>query len=111
MILRLVPLQDNFIGKVAYIKRKTRIIPVINGRSGLFLAKLHHLKLNIKKLVWGIIRVPYGKLKKSDLVSKLWNPDIKTIHLKGKVSDKCSFLQGCKQVSKNYGWQLLKNTG
>jgi signal peptidase I len=72
--------QNNLIGRTCHFERNGRIHKVWNGRLGMMRAKVLHGRLHLIKVAKFFLRKPYRMLKKSGLVSKLWRPEINTIH-------------------------------
>ena len=90
---------NNLVGRVTHIERGENQLKVQNGLSGLRRARFLHLRLPIKKIIWGICRVPYRSLKKSGLVSKIWRPDIKKIHIKTAEGDSIKYIHRKRTVA------------
>lgn len=92
--------QDNFVGRVTHIRRKWQKIQVKNGKSGLRRAEILHTKLYIKKTIWEICRFPYNKLKKSELIPKIWKPNIKKIYIKTPEGELIKYIHGKRTVGR-----------
>jgi len=73
---------DTLIGRVTHLDRNGHKIRVRGGMAGFRRAKFLQLRLPIKKMIWVVCKVPYKILRKSDLVPKIWQPEIKKIVLK-----------------------------
>jgi hypothetical protein len=71
---------ENLIGKVTHYERNGRIHKVWNGRLGMIRARVLHGRLHIIRAIKFIFRKPYRMLKKTGIISKLWQPEIETIY-------------------------------
>lgn len=72
--------KENLIGKVTHYERNGRIHKVWNGRLGMMRARVLHGRLHVIRAAKFFLRKPYRILKKTGIVSKIWRPEIKTIH-------------------------------
>ncbi len=94
--------EKNLLGKVVKIERGNKTLNVRNGWSGLVVGKAHHLKLSIKKMIWGTIRLPYNKLKKSNITSKVWKPKILKTTIQTSEGELVKYIHNNKTVG--YLW-------
>ena len=72
--------EENFIGKVTHFERNGKIHKVWNGWLGMMRARVLHARLLIIGAAKFILRKPYRMLKKTGVVSKIWHPEIESIH-------------------------------
>ena len=77
--------ENNLVGRVAYVERDGKCIPVRSGWPGLLLARIGHEYRGLRGWAWGIVRLLgrafYGRLRDSGLVVHLWRPSIERIRL------------------------------
>lgn len=72
--------EKNLIGKATHYERKRKIHKVWNGRLGMLRARVLHGRLHFIKALKFFLKRPYRILKKTGIVTKLWRPEIETIH-------------------------------
>lgn len=72
--------EENLIGKVTHYERNGKTHKVWNGKLGLLRARVLHGRLYLIKATKFFLRKPYRMLKKTGIISKLWRPEIETIH-------------------------------
>jgi signal peptidase I len=72
--------EENLIGRVTHYERNGKIYKVWNGRLGLLRARVLHGRLHVIRATKFFLRKPYRMLKKTGIVSKLWQPEIETIY-------------------------------
>ena len=72
--------EENVIGRVVDYDRQGKIHRTRNGRAGFYRARALHGRLIIFKLIRRIFRGPYLKIRGSELIARLWRPEIE-IHL------------------------------
>ncbi len=73
-------LVENLIGRVTHYERNGKIHKVWNGRLGMLRARVLHGRLHALRALKFFLRKPYRLIKKTDIVAKLWRPDIETIY-------------------------------
>jgi signal peptidase I len=71
---------ENLIGLVTHYERNGKVHKVWNGRLGMMRARVLHGRLHIVRAAKFLMRKPYRMLKKTGIVARLWQPEIKTIH-------------------------------
>jgi len=72
--------EKNLVGKVTHYERNGKIHKVWNGRLGMLRARVLHGRLHFIKALKFFLKRPYRILKKTGIVTKLWRPEIETIH-------------------------------
>jgi signal peptidase I len=75
-------LPDQIVGRVEKTDRGAQVRMLTVGWRGLWVARVLHAKLQIKRLLRRIFRRPYRWLKSSGIASRLWRPKIERIRLK-----------------------------
>jgi signal peptidase I len=75
------PTNDQIVGKVIGYERKGKYQKVLNGSLGILKTKIIKLKLLIKKIIFPLIIPIYQIANKTQLIPKIWKPDIQMIIL------------------------------
>ena len=89
---------DNLVGRVTHLERNGKQLPVKNGKPGIRRANMLNLKLHIKKTIWRFCKLPYTSLKKKDIISLIWKPDIKKIHINTTDSELIKYIHKNRTV-------------
>jgi signal peptidase I len=75
------PIHPNqVIGRVEKVSLRGLIRPVVGGWRGLWLARILHTILLVKRLLRRGLSRPYRWLKRSGILIKLWHPELETIY-------------------------------
>ena len=67
---------ENLMGRVTHVERNGITRPVRGGRPGLLYARLFRFRLGVWKFIKRLGRVPYRRLRNSNLIPRLWQPTI-----------------------------------
>jgi len=77
--------EGSLLGRVCYVERGGRKIPVRNGPMGLFRARIRRSLDFAQSEVWRLVRSvgrgPYGRVRESGLVRLFWHPAISKVFL------------------------------
>jgi len=70
---------ENLVGRVTHVERNGITRPVRGGRLGLLHARVSRLRLRVWRFVKRLGRVPYRRLRNSNLIPRLWQPNVTTL--------------------------------
>jgi len=70
---------ENLMGRVTHVERNGITRPVRGGRLGLLHARLFRFRLSVWKFIKRLGRVPYRRLRNSNLIPRLWQPNVTTL--------------------------------
>jgi signal peptidase I len=71
---------EHVVSQVIHRERNGKTYNVQNGRLGMLRARVLHGRLHFIKALKFFLKRPYRILKKTGIVTKLWRPEIETIH-------------------------------
>lgn len=70
---------DQLEGRVVALERDGHTRPVTGGRAGLLRAALARLRMRVTRTARRIASVPYGLLRASRIVRRIWHPSLRTL--------------------------------
>ena len=91
---------DRLEGRVVALERCGTIRPVACGRSGLLRAALARSGARIARPARRIASVPYGLLRASGLVRRLWHPEVRALTVATPQGALVKFLHGTRTVAR-----------
>lgn len=74
--------KDQIVGKVELVETKTGINKVVDGFSGLVIARFWYSVFWLDRLMRQIFRLPYKMFRQSGLAGIIWKPEIARIQIK-----------------------------
>ena len=96
---------DNLIGRVTLRERNGRTVRVCGGWIGLCRARLLHLCWRTRRTVSRFLRRPYGMLKKSGIVPRLWKPRITRITIESTNGLYIQYIRNRRVVARSWPQQ------
>jgi signal peptidase I len=91
---------ETLLGRVTRVERGGQIRPVLGGRLGLARARLLHARIRVRALAIRLGRVPYGWLRRSGLVSRLWRPRITRLRVATEQGPLVKYLSAGRTVAR-----------
>lgn len=92
---------DRLVGKVVARERNGgEFHPVLGGIPGLLLARGLQAVFRTRALVARLLQRPYGSLKRSGLVKRIWHPRIRVVHLSTPEGPLVKYMAGKKTVGR-----------
>jgi hypothetical protein len=91
--------REQLIGKVLFIDRKGRKKRNTNGFRGRIRGGFLHLRFPLIKVLKFFLKGPYGLIKRSRIVPRLWRPGIKKVTFKTEKGPLVKFIHGNKAVA------------
>ena len=96
--------QDNLLGRVTHVERAGRTRPVWGGRMGLLRVRVRHAWRRVLRLGWRLLRIvgrrPYRWLRGSDLVRRLWRPEMMRVLVTTQDGPLVKYVSGRRTVAR-----------
>lgn len=92
-------LGDDISGRVIRYNRRGRILKVHNGWLGQIRANLMHIRLHLIISLKFFLRKPYIRLKKTGIIAKLWQPNVRIVQFETPVGPLIKLIHNSKTVA------------
>jgi signal peptidase I len=94
---------ENLLGRVTHVERNGITRPVRGGRLGLLHARLFRFRLSVWKFIKRLGREPYRRLRNSNLIPRLWQPNVTTLRFDTEKGSLVKYICGGRVVAR--WWQ------
>lgn len=95
--------EKDLIGRVIRYDRSNKILLVCNGDTGQMRAAVLHGRLHAVKWFKYFLRKPYLTLRRTELIEKIWHPNIESIHFNSLDGPFIKYLHKGKTVAISRG--------
>ena len=91
---------ENLLGRVTHVERGGRQVPIRGGRAGLFQGRLLHARVRARVWLIRVWRRPYGWLRTSGWIPRLWRPTITRLRVPTENGPLIKYLSGGRTVAR-----------
>ena len=91
---------ETLLGRVTRVERGGRVRPVRGGRLGQARARLLHARIHVRDFAVRVGRRPYGWLRRSGMVPRLWRPQITCLRVATDKGDLVKYLVAGRTVAR-----------
>jgi hypothetical protein len=98
--------EDNLVGKVVFAERMGKKLHVRGRRLGLMRARVFRGWLNLRRLIWGLVRrigrTSYRRFRSSGIVFLLWHPLVQKVRFVNENGPLVKYLYGNRTVATHW---------